>query len=101
MFKDKKSQKNNIGESWEISGVSENISIVANGELKGEKLSSLIENYTSDLLGNNVYNSFGDPLNGYIYLFSYLHLIVIFSFIWFINTCLFICSSFLLQVLPL
>jgi len=31
-----KASKNNIGESWEISGVKDNVSIVSNGLLKGK-----------------------------------------------------------------
>ena len=50
----------NIGESWEISTVGENISVVSYGVLKGEKLTRLIEEYKGDLLGKKVYQSFGD-----------------------------------------
>jgi len=56
----KYSEKNNIGESWEISDVDEDISIVANGLLKGKSLKELIAIYTSELLGEKVYNKFGN-----------------------------------------
>lgn len=56
----KKSDKNDIGESWEISDVSENKSIVINGDLKGKRLDELISFYKSDLLGEKVYNEFGE-----------------------------------------
>jgi len=56
----KKSQKSNIGESWEVSGVKDNISVVSNGALKGKTLNELIEVYKSDFLGNKVYNVFGE-----------------------------------------
>lgn len=56
----KDSEKKNIGESWEISGVEENISIVANGELKGQTLKELILKFKSDLVGENVFRKFGE-----------------------------------------
>lgn len=49
-----------IGESWEISGVKDNISVVADGELKGRSLAELIRSYKADLLGNKVYAEFGE-----------------------------------------
>lgn len=48
-----------IGESWEISGVEGNISVVANGKLKGNDLQELIEVYMGDLVGEKVYQKFG------------------------------------------
>ncbi len=56
----KKSTKKNVGESWEISDVDGNISIVANGELKGKSLQDLIKTYKEELLGEKVYNQFSD-----------------------------------------
>ena len=50
----------NIGESWEISTVGENISIVSNGTFEGKLLSDLIKEHKGDLLGKKVYQSFGD-----------------------------------------
>jgi mannose-6-phosphate isomerase len=47
------------GESWEISAVEDNVSVVSNGFLKGNSLTELIEIYMSDLLGEDVYNTFG------------------------------------------
>jgi len=49
----------NCGESWEISGVEGNISVVANGFLKGNDLSELIEIYMGELVGDKVYEQFG------------------------------------------
>lgn len=49
-----------IGESWELSGVSENVSVTANGVLKGQSLNQLISNYKGDLLGERVYQVFGN-----------------------------------------
>jgi len=50
----------NCGESWEISGVPGDISIVAEGSLKGENLNDLIIKYQHLLIGNSVYKRFGD-----------------------------------------
>lgn len=47
-----------IGESWEISGVAENVSKVANGFLKGKTLNWLLENYKDELVGEKVYKTF-------------------------------------------
>ena len=49
-----------IGESWEISGVAGDVSVVANGALKGNTLQELIEIYMGELVGDKVYNQFGD-----------------------------------------
>lgn len=49
----------NCGESWEISGVEGNISVVSDGELKGMNLVELIEEFKDDLIGEGVYQSFG------------------------------------------
>ena len=49
----------NCGESWEMSGVEGNVSVVSNGFLKGNNLSELIEIYMGDLVGDKVYDKFG------------------------------------------
>lgn len=56
----KQSDLPNIGESWEISDVEGDTSIVSNGSLKGKSLKHLLEAYKSDLLGNKNYDVFGD-----------------------------------------
>ena len=56
----KKSGLKNIGESWEISGVKEAISVVANKKLKGSLLNRLIAKYKSTLLGDKVFKQFGN-----------------------------------------
>lgn len=48
------------GESWEISGVPGNISVVSEGPLKGSLLTDLINEYKGDLIGKRVYENFGD-----------------------------------------
>lgn len=50
----------NCGESWELSGVEGNISVVENGFLAGNSLSELMEIYMGDLVGDKVYEQFGD-----------------------------------------
>lgn len=52
-------EKDSIGESWEVSGLSENVSIVKNGDLKGNSLAELIEVYMGDLVGDKIYNEYG------------------------------------------
>ena len=57
------------GESWEISTVENDVSVVANGAFAGKTLNELIELYPAEILGNIVYARFGKqfPL-----LFKYL-----------------------------
>lgn len=55
----KESELTNIGESWEISDVNGEVSVVANGPLKGESLKNLINTYTSDLVGTKNFEQFG------------------------------------------
>ncbi|WP_440066160.1 type I phosphomannose isomerase catalytic subunit [Tenacibaculum discolor] len=55
----KNSDGSNIGESWEISDVDGDESIVSNGNLKGRTLRSLLREYKYDLVGNYVYKTFG------------------------------------------
>ncbi|WP_372649514.1 type I phosphomannose isomerase catalytic subunit [Draconibacterium sp.] len=50
----------NCGESWELSGVDGNISVVSNGFLAGNDLNELIEIYMGDLVGDKVYEKFGN-----------------------------------------
>lgn len=47
------------GESWEISGVEGNISVVSNGFLAGNELNEIIEVYMGDLVGQKVFSQFG------------------------------------------
>jgi mannose-6-phosphate isomerase len=48
------------GESWEISAVSGNLSVVSNGFLAGNNIQELIEVYMGDITGDAVYEKFGD-----------------------------------------
>lgn len=49
----------NCGESWELSGVEGNISVVSNGFLAGNDLNEIVEIYMGDLVGDKVYEKFG------------------------------------------
>lgn len=48
-----------IGESWELSGVEGDVSVVKNGNLKGNSLEELTEIYMGDLVGDSVFDNFG------------------------------------------
>lgn len=50
----------NCGETWEISGVASDVSLVSNGALLGKGLVELIAVYKERLLGKSVYNQFGN-----------------------------------------
>ncbi|WP_291284998.1 type I phosphomannose isomerase catalytic subunit [Flavobacterium sp.] len=59
----------NTGESWELSAVEGDVSMVSNGVLKGKSLMELIAEMPNEILGTKVYSQFGKqfPL-----LFKYL-----------------------------
>ncbi|AYL94010.1 type I phosphomannose isomerase catalytic subunit [Mucilaginibacter celer] len=50
----------NCGETWEISGVKSDVSVVASGPLEGESLADLLEQYKDELVGKKVYDHFGN-----------------------------------------
>lgn len=47
------------GESWEISAIEGDLSVVSNGVLEGNSIQELIEIYMDELVGNKVYEKFG------------------------------------------
>ena len=51
--------ENGVGESWELSHVEGNYSIVANGTLEGKSLDELIHTYGKELMGAKVIDRFG------------------------------------------
>lgn len=55
----KDTKQDNVGESWEISGVKDSISVVDNGSEKGKNITELISEYKGDLVGEHIYTSFG------------------------------------------
>ncbi len=48
------------GESWEISGIPGSESVVSNGFLKGNSLTEILEVYMGDLIGEQLYERFGN-----------------------------------------
>lgn len=50
----------NCGESWEISGVKDNLSIVANGFLAGNNINELTEIYMGELVGEKIFEQYGN-----------------------------------------
>ncbi len=52
--------RNRIGESWEISAVKGNVSVVSNGNLAGRSLTDIINEYGPDLVGKKVYEQNGE-----------------------------------------
>ena len=47
------------GESWELSAVEGNVSVVKNGAFAGKPLTDLLEDYPDDILGTAVHKRFG------------------------------------------
>ncbi|WP_422107115.1 type I phosphomannose isomerase catalytic subunit [Winogradskyella sp.] len=56
----KKTTSKTVGESWEISGVEGNISVVSNGLYKGKSLNDLIRGFKGEFLGNKIISTFGE-----------------------------------------
>lgn len=56
---DKPSETDTTGESWELSEVEGDVSIVANGHLAGESLQELISHHAFELIGKHVVQRFG------------------------------------------
>lgn len=48
------------GESWDISDINDDVSIVKNGFLADNNLNELVEIYTGDLVGDKVYEKYGN-----------------------------------------
>ena len=59
-FKHLDSQLENVGESWEISGVKDNETIVKEGQLKGKSLNEVVAELKDRLVGKENYQRFGD-----------------------------------------
>lgn len=56
----KNSNLSNLGESWEISDVPGDVSIVINGSLSGQSLGHLLSTYKADLIGKTNYDRFSE-----------------------------------------
>jgi mannose-6-phosphate isomerase len=50
----------NIGESWELSAVSDNLSVICNGFLAGNNIEEIIEVYMDDITGESVFEKYGN-----------------------------------------
>jgi mannose-6-phosphate isomerase len=59
-FKNLKSKESGIGESWELSQVPGSVSVISNGTLKGKSLTDIILVEPQKLLGNKVFERFGN-----------------------------------------
>ena len=59
-FNKKMSGKKPVGESWEISGVQGDISVVSNGFLKGNDINEITETYLGEFVGDAIYEKFGN-----------------------------------------
>lgn len=57
------------GESWELSGVKGDVSVVSNGEYAGKSLNELLEQFPNEILGNAIHERFG---NEFPLLFKFL-----------------------------
>ena len=55
----KKSISAKTGESWEISDLDDNTSIVSNGALAGTSIQELLKDYKEELVGKKVFENFG------------------------------------------
>jgi mannose-6-phosphate isomerase len=49
-----------IGESWELSAVEDNQSVISNGFLAGNNIEELIEVYMGDITGDTIFEKFGN-----------------------------------------
>ena len=59
-FKHLKDNLETVGERWEISGVKDNETIVAEGPQKGKSLNELVREMKGQLVGEENYQRFGD-----------------------------------------
>lgn len=59
-FLNKDSQLPDVGESWEISDVEGDTSVVSNGRLENQSLKQLLSTYKAELIGEKNYEKFGN-----------------------------------------
>lgn len=60
VFKNEKTERKNVGESWELSAVPGNETVVSEGCNKGLMLSEVCAKYSKDLLGEKCVSKYGD-----------------------------------------
>jgi mannose-6-phosphate isomerase len=68
-FKNVPDAPHQVGESWEVSGVKDNESVVAEGPYKGCSLNQLVRELKADLVGHDNYERFG---NGFPLLVKFI-----------------------------
>lgn len=59
-YNKKSNGSSKIGESWELSAISDYQSVVSNGFLAGNNIEELIEVYMGDITGDSIYEKFGN-----------------------------------------
>ena len=59
-YKGIETEQKHIGESWELSGVAGNESVVAEGPFKGKTIAELVKEFKGELVGKHVYENTGD-----------------------------------------
>ncbi|MGD0757152.1 MAG: type I phosphomannose isomerase catalytic subunit [Bacteroidales bacterium] len=59
-FNKKATGSQHIGESWELSAVADNQSVISNGFLAGNNIEELIEVYMGDITGDSIFEKFGN-----------------------------------------
>ena len=59
-FKQLDARQEQVGESWEISGVKDNETIIASGEHQGKPLNQLVAELKAELVGKDNYERFGN-----------------------------------------
>jgi mannose-6-phosphate isomerase len=59
-FNKRATESHSIGESWELSAVTDNQSVVRNGFLAGNNIEELIEVYMGDITGDSIFEKFGN-----------------------------------------
>src|SRR5664279_3713896 len=59
-FNKKSTGSQQVGESWELSAVADNESVISNGFLAGNNIEELIEVYMGDITGDAIFEKFGN-----------------------------------------
>jgi mannose-6-phosphate isomerase len=59
-FNKKTNGSDHIGESWELSAIADEQSVISNGFLAGNNIEELIEVYMGDITGDQIYEKFGN-----------------------------------------
>jgi len=59
-FNKKSTGSQQVGESWELSAVADNQSVISNGFLAGNNIEELIEVYMGDITGDAIFEKFGN-----------------------------------------